>query len=680
MAKSPESSSSNYGDIPSDWVFKRSIEGQQTEHVALNWSFDVPGGGSFTQKKHAKLHQQMTFYVRSAIEDGILGVGSLPATMMSIREIAIYMIRRKLDSLAYMTSDVSWDFVDELEDQYLGGSFDEGRAREWSYATAHKLLRPLAQIYEFKSKYRNAGIECLPEAPYDGKSANRVVELDLGLKRGGGLQPIPDDVAVPLLCRAWEWILYGTEDVINIQNHFLKTRSLVSVPNMTRSKVYEQLTEELRDYKMAIVPDTGLPWHDSLFPRTRLDEEGTVLDVTTVQSVRRLVMNTIAAATICIQGCVGLRSHELIGLKISHVNNPLDGIVTINVSSDGLMDIFVINGISAKGKATNHTWTAGLRPCGTNYQPIPIVALEALRRVLEPWRTLKGEGTTDLLLTFSEAKSLPTDAKHLGRFTAMRIAALQREFAAELLISKRGLSPEEAWKQTRSIRPLRWRKTFAHYIYRTKPSLLSALRDHYRHMSERITETGYIGNDATLLEDLQGEREMDAAKFFLEITTGQLVAAGPAKPLVTKYADELRRSIANMEGDTPVEQARMLVQVSGFEMWTGTYASCLINILPGESVCNPRADLLPGWRHPDFGARCPTMCASCRCCLILPEHREFWQRRMVENQAIVAEEKRLDEARSGRSIAELRVAQSRTILKHLDKVTASESDDSLGRV
>lgn len=197
-----------------------------------------------------------------------------------------------------------------------------------------------------------------------------------------------------------------------------------------RVKAFEHLSEELRDYKMAIVPDTGLPWHAPLHPRTRVDEEGTVVEVSTVQSVRRLVMNTVAAATICIQGCVGLRSHELIGLKISHVNDPLDGLVTIHQSSDGLMDIFMINGVSAKGKKTDHAWTAGLRPSGTDYEPIPIAALEALCRVLEPWRLLKGEGTKDLLLSFSEAKSLPSHAKHLGRFTAMRIAALQREFAA----------------------------------------------------------------------------------------------------------------------------------------------------------------------------------------------------------------------------------------------------------
>ncbi|WP_288469295.1 integrase [uncultured Stenotrophomonas sp.] len=658
-----------------DWTFARDIEGQQNEKVILDWSFEVPGGGRFTDQAHATLHQQMTFYLRSALDNGVLSVGSLPATMMSIREIAVYMIRRKIDSLISLTSLHSWDFIDHLENQYLEGSFDEGRPRDWSYATAYKLLRPLAQIYELKAKYKEAGIDCLPEPPFDGKSANRVVEIDLGLKKGGGLAPIPDDVAVPLLSRAWEWIRYGLDDVIKIQNHFLQRRSQMPERGPARVKAFEQLSEELRDYEMAIVPGTGLPWHAPLHPRTRIDEEGTVVEVSTVQSVRRLVMNTIAAATICIQGCVGLRSHELIGLKISHVNDPLDGIVTIHPSSDGLMDIFMINGVSAKGKKTDHAWTAGLRPCGTDYEPIPIAALEALCRVLEPWRLLKGEGTKDLLLSFSEAKSLPSHAKHLGRFTAMRIAALQREFATELLVSRYGLSAQDAWHRTRSIRPLRWRKTFAHYIYRTKPGLLGALRDHYRHMSERITETGYIGSDAALLEDLQGERTLEAGQFFLEVMTGHAVAAGPAKKLIAEHASELASSINSMDGDTAIDKALALVRISGFEMWTGTYASCLINILPAESACNPHADLLTGWRQPDFGVRSPTLCASCRCCLILPEHREFWQRRMKENQAIVAEEKRRGGLRSGRSIAERRVVQSQSILRHLREATASESDD-----
>lgn len=663
------------GVASDDWTFVRDIEGQQSEKVILDWGFEVPGGGRFTDKAHATLHQQMTFYLRSALDNGVLAVGSLASTMASIREVAIYLIQRQMDSLVCLTSRESWDFIDHLENQYLEGSFDEGRPREWTNATAYKLLRPLAQIYELKTKFKDAGIDCLPEAPFDGKSTNRVVEIDLGLKRGGGLAPIPDNVAVPLLSRAWEWIRYGLDDVIKIQNHFLERRSQMPAKGQARRTAFEQLSEELRDYKMAIVPETGLPWHDPLHPRTRIDEGGTVVEVSTVQSVRRLIMNTIAAATICIQGCVGLRSHELIGLKISHVNDPLDGIVTIHQSSDGLMDIFMINGVSAKGKKTDHSWTAGLRPCGTEYKPIPIVALEALCRLLEPWRLLKGEGTRTLLLTFSEGKSLPSYAKHLGRFTAMRIAGLQREFATELLVLQYGLSAQDAWQKTRSIRPLRWRKTFAHYIYRTKPGLLGALRDHYRHMSERITETGYIGSDPALLEDLQGERTLEAGQFFLEVMTGHAVAAGPAKKLIAKHASELASSINSMDGETAIDKAMALVRISGFEMWTGTYASCLINILPAESACNPHADLLTGWRQPNFGVRSPTLCASCRCCLILPEHRQFWQLRMKENQAIVAEEKRLGGIRSGRSIAERRVAQSQSILRHLRAATASDSDD-----
>ncbi|HDS1545989.1 TPA: integrase [Stenotrophomonas maltophilia] len=674
MATTKTSTKLHDEGVPGEWTFARDIEGQQTESVVLDWSFEVPGGRKFTDQKHATLYRQMTFYVRAALNDGVLTVGSLPATMMSIREIVIYMIRGKMESLASLTSQLSWDFADHLENQYLAGSFDEGRCREWSYAIAYKLLRPLAQIYELRSNYLAAGITCLPEAPFDGKSTHRVVELDLGLKRQGGLMPIPDSVAIPLLCAAWEWILYGLEDVVKIQNLFLEKRSQMPAMGPARIRASQQLRDELRDYKMAIVPETGMPWHDDLQPRRRIDEEGALVEVSTVQCVRRLVMNTVAAATICIQGCVGLRSHELIGLKLSHINNPLDGIVTIHQSSDGLMDIFMINGVSAKGRKTDHAWTAGLRPCGTDYVPIPIVALEALRRVLEPWRVLKGPGTRDLLLSFTEARSLPLHAKYLGRFTAMRIAQLQREFAVEMLVSKKGVSAEDAWRQTRSIRPLRWRKTFAHYIYRTKPSLLGALRDHYRHMSERITETGYIGSDAALLEDLQGEREMEAGQFFLEVTTGQAVTAGPAKRLIAKYKDDLARSINSMDGDTAIDKARALVRVSGFEMWTGTYASCLINVLPGESACNPDAELLADWRHPDFGIRSPTMCASCRCCLILPEHREFWQRRLEENQAIVAEEKRLGWPKSGRSVAERRAAQAQSILKHLGETTASESD------
>jgi len=684
MAKKPRLPLANERFDPADWCFERSIEGQQTELVRLDWAFDVPGGTKFTDPEHSYLRNQLGSFIRVAMEEtaGIrMDVGSLPATFMGIRELATFMVKRNIDSVALLTSELSWEYIEELEEQYIEGSFDERRPRAWTHSVAYKLIHPLTQIYAVGAQLRAENIDSLPEPPFDGKATFAVVEDELGLKRGGGLAPIPDRVAIPVLSRAYEWIEYGSDDVIHIQTEFLRRRAMVAgKKGAHRAAGYAEIGKFLRDYEMAIVPETGQPWHESLLPRRRIDDNGNVVEVSTVQSVRRLVLNTIAAATICIQGCTGLRAHEMIGLKVSKVCDPLLGLVTLSASADELMEVFSINGTSRKRDATVHSWTAGLRPAGTSHQPIPVKAIEVLIELLAPWRAMKGRGAhvvSNLLLTFTQSKSLPASAGQVGRMTAMRSTALQREFAADVLVARYGISIEEAWQEVRSIRPLRWRKTFANYVFRTKPTLLSALRDHYRHLSERITERGYIGSDVSLIEDLQGERELEAARLFTQIYLGKPVGAGPAHSMVMKHAADVAANLTQMEGESVLDRARAYVDLTGFRMWTSTYASCLINILPSESSCNPDASLLPGWEKPNFGLRSPTLCASCRCCLILPEHRDFWAKRMVDNQKIVDEEKQMPRTRPGRTVASQRVAQSRAILKHLDEVSASESADSV---
>lgn len=79
----------------------------------------------------------------------------------------------------------------------------------------------------------------------------------------------------------------------------------------------------------------------------------------------------------------------------------------------------------------------------------------------------------------------------------------------------------QAIYEVRSLRPQRWRITFAHYVFRSKPELMPALRTHFRHMSEQITDQGYIGNDAALLENLEGERVMETSRFLVQITLGK---------------------------------------------------------------------------------------------------------------------------------------------------------------
>jgi len=658
------------------WIFTQTTVGQSKEVVEVDWSIPVIRGEFLTDRKHRRLLSELKCFLKAAIvEDGVrMTVGSIPATYMGLKELVKFMGKNDIISLFDISTALSWQYVEDLEEQYMTGGTSTGKERAWTHATAYKVIHPLTQIHEMATSLRERGGEAPCEAPFDGRRTYDVVTGPLGLARTGGLMPIPDEIAVPILSYASEWIEYGSEDVIRLQGEIIpmliKARQLTG---LRRTSQLRKIRRHIENFQMSLIPGSQTPWHEPLTPTDRTSESGDEYEVSGLQSLRRLILMTESACSSLLQGCTGIRAHELIGLSLDHDSTLQHGIVRSVASLDGLMEVFSICGISAKREATPHEWTAGLRPLGTDHQPLPVKAIDVLVRLMAPWRALAG--STALMLSFVHGKSLPHTADGVGRMTASRNSLMQREFAVEALIKKRGIDLEQAMYEVRSLRPQRWRITFAQYVFRSKPELMPALRTHFRHMSEQITDQGYIGNDAALLENLEGERVMETSRFLVQITLGKPIGGGPAQRLLAQHAESMSRALNDCEGESLIERAVAYVQEIDLRIWTGTYASCLIDVLPGHSSCKPEAGLLAVRSAPNFAVRSPGLCAGCKCCIILPEHRDFWEARLQKNQVIV-EAQRTRPKHQTSKIAAKRVLQSRTVLKMISQASGDGSDCS----
>lgn len=659
------------------WRFPYEMPGAQIEEVVIDWDFGVGKKGSFTDPENRRMLLEFQNFLQTSItadDAGIrMEVGSITGTFMGLREIAIFMIGRGAKSIKEMTSALSWEYLEDLDAQYTEVLNSQGRERQWTHATAFKLLHPLVQIYTVSRVCKSRPIVGPCEAPFDGRSAYNVVVHSLGLLKGDRLQPIEDAVAVPTLSEAQLWIEFGADDLVDLINDVMPAlKEARSAKGHLKNERLKGIRSRIETYEMSTNPRTGLPWHDSLEPYERVTELGD-FEVSGLQALRRMVTEMQSACATIIQGCTGIRSHELMGLKISDAAATGGGIVEQTLSSDSLMDVFSLVGKSAKRQETQHRWAAGFRPTGTSSLPLVVVAVDVLCRLFSYWRELSGKN--DLFLSFTAPKSLPTDASNVGRMHTCKQAIYQRDFAANALVRRSGELKEDAIELVRGVRPQRWRPTFAHFVFRTNPRLIVQLRQHFRHMSEQITDQGYIGNDPELLGDLEGERTMATARMMLEISLGQQVAAGPAAALLKKHADSLAQSLDSMEGESSLERAAALVEVADIRIWTGTYASCLIDILPAKSSCNTQAAILPRVARPNFGVRSPGLCSACQCCVILPEHKDFWAARLTANELLVAEEKRRGQQLGTASAAARRVAQSRSIVSRLEKAIVAESDD-----
>src|SRR5690606_7579821 len=98
-------------------------------------------------------------------------------------------------------------------------------------------------------------------------------------------------------------------------------------------------------------------------------------------------------------------------------------------------------------------------------------------------------------------------------------------------------------KQAMQHRAHQWRVSFAQFVFRANPKLTPALRDHYKHINEMYTDVGYIGNVASQLEDLEGERIQATAQLLLGISTGKIIGAGTIAKQAKAYAEHLRREL-----------------------------------------------------------------------------------------------------------------------------------------
>lgn len=646
------------------WSISNPTPAQREAGSVADWNRTLRNGTKLTDSCNANLLSEFKGFLRSALEDprdGLrLSPGSVRVTVDALTELASFLVEEGLGSISQITSTVSWEYLDYIEDEYVEGKSHVGRHRELTHSSAYKLLLPLAKLFAQRSAMAELKLEFLPEPPFDGMSIYEVVRDVMGLPNDGKLAPIPDEVAVPVLSRAYRWVSVGANDVIELQRQVLACYG-----SLPRQQADSLASDVIRDFRFSLDPSTDKEWHPPIAARTRTMIDGRQVALNHLQAFRRLVLEMQAACAICIQGGIGIRAHELLAFQAGRpLDKEIPSIVQTRKSSDGLMELFFVSGITAKREVSKTEWLAGIRPLGASALPPAVKALDVVDVLMRPWRELGSK--TEMFVSFSAAKGLPRSASSIGNMLACANTYAQKEFALNALLEA-GLSESDAFSSARRVRGHRWRTTFALFVFRTSPSLLMALRDHFKHVSDAVTEQGYIGNDAGLLDSVESERVQETGRMMLQISMGQVVGVGTLHHLAKKHMEGLKSQIEASEGDTPIEKAVAFVEMADIRIYNGPYSACFMAINPAQSTCNEMSGIPELARlRPDFAQRSPTVCAGCACAWILPEHREFWQRRLVENEELVRKE-RGSEFFAEYSIAAARVKQSLAIINALDR-------------
>jgi len=615
------------------WRVQHGVAGQRPRHGTINWDISLPDGSSLIDEENDRLLTEFRVVVWTMLRDPregkAIAPGSLNGLEQGIASVCSWMIVDEVYSIADINSAVSWDYVQYFMNNHeqVDPNKKKTRPRTVSNATASVRLAILVYVYRQRQALRVLGIEPPYEAPYGGRSIDDVVRNELDLHRKGKLDPIPDEVAIPVFSSAIRFLGVPADNVVELQDRCL--RAFEETPGKGEGPwchidKYRAALDVMDHFRFSKIDGEAEPWRASLEAthRTLRDGRETVLEGN--QLLRRLVITVQSAAITCIQGFTGMRAHEMCGLEAgSDESQPLPVCIESEISSDGMMEIFFCRSVEAKQSKTRTRWVIGARSVGSDYLPPPVRAFQVLWKLYMPWRRMGG--STKLLVTFRAAKGLPRKTSSVGRMTVVALTELQKDFLREHCdLSGASEASRVEFLEQHRLRGHRWRTTFALFLFRVNSGLLPAISRHFHHLSMAMTERGYIGNDVDLIDTLDSVRVMESARFMLEFAEGRSTSVGSVAKHVQRFRDELRER--KIEATLAAMEA--FVIENDLRIFFLPYGHCFLHLQPEASRCHELGNS-SHWsrRGPNVAFRSPSVCAGCDLFVADGRHLPVWQDR-----------------------------------------------------
>jgi regulator of extracellular matrix RemA (YlzA/DUF370 family) len=517
------------------------------------------------------------------------------------------------------------------------GSVESDKADDRAtYSAVAMRVNFLYAIYAQGGILKQRGLGYIRDVPFGGRKAREVIRK-IAKYTYQKTPPLPDEVALPLLRAAIKWVEHRGPDVLALQQAYMNALNGALDRGVSDKFARKMGRRALLEFTFSKDPTTGMAWREQIQPGEIIQYPhypGTAS--TPPAMMRRCIMRVRDAAILLLQYLNGLRPSEICGIQAGmNEETGLPSCVFTKYSDSGLLELFYLKSILSKGvdQPREEEWLLGCRPVGSSWLPLPVRCLILLERLFEPWRKLGG--VSDLLVTFSIPHGLPFTTESIGRVTT---SGLARSFGC-FVFSEVDLSalPDESvrgeslveYRRRRgmNISPRYGRKTFAAFMLESRASLLSAVKDHFKHMTIATTEDAYFPQDARMRSDVDSVLISDTISFFVEAVKGKKLV-GRMAPILEKYfgTDEFQNVEDAAELDRRVSH---VVITHDLRIFFADHGKCLITADPLNSRCREAAGTA-NWNNlrPDFTVRTPGMCAGCRVFAADRSNLAFWERRL----------------------------------------------------
>lgn len=638
----------------STWQLDNQTNGSHLTTSRVNWRIPLGDGSFLTDPTHHKLLDWIRRVVWGLLNepgDGRppLSPGSMGKVSSGLSYVAPWLAQNGIEYPHQITTEVLDTFLAELPsilapilfcEEESSDNDSEGSDISLSAATSSVMI--FYYIWRQRDSLSRAGIQPMPNQPWPEHKGAFNLGREVSKKVSGWINPLPDEVAVPLLNNLMRFIGIPAEDILQLRDSCDAAYNRPS--GSYRTGPGDAPCQRVKRQKLAAcafqfrrVPGENSDWHQPIE-----DEPSSSDGTSPMRVVRQLVIDLMAACCLVIQSMTGMRVSELCGLKYGinpATNLPIN--VEMRLSATGLNEEFILVGELSKGYVSpiEVPWLIGSRRCGDKELPLAVRAIIIINAIMRPYRHLID--SDNLLLSIKCPGGLPKSTTGLGRMTGFRVLMMYRAFMSHF-VDLSGI-PDESHRATSRNDLLGWkrssgqlitthqlRKTYAQYVLSTNASLLPAVKRQFHHLNMSITESGYWGQSSNQIEPIQSVSRQLTSRILFDVINGNSHLGGKMGALIQKNQSELADSVRGLPRATAWIKIGNWLEENEIQANHSPHGVC-IPISAGRMECWKKAGKQPsGSLLPNFDTRDASLCAGCRCFAMHESHIPFWKERYVE--------------------------------------------------
>jgi hypothetical protein len=499
----------------------------------------------------------------------------------------------------------------------------------------------------------------------------------IATKLTGWIPPLPDEVVIPLFNEVDWWLGQPAEDVIRLMEfvhdplagtdiEVATPRSKKGIRTQKAGKGKQARVRRanrfLAGFSFSTLPGDTKPWHAAL-------DEAFERDGATYLVEARVLFDAVReACALSIQGMSGMRISELLGIEAGlDVLTGLPKGVCVEPSATGLYEVFIIRTVMSKtekGLPREMDWVLGMRPQGSQEEPLPVRALRLLNRLYAPWRDRAR--TTRLLLQAGIGQTLPLKTTALGAMASEKMRDGMKRFIARWV--DLSALPDQSNHRIKDNNLVEWReskgtifkshmlrKSWAQFMFAVDPLLKPAIQLQFHHLSLAMTDTGYISNNLLLVHEMDSMATQATQLMILEMLNGENPLAGKMGEQLEQATQDLAARVKGLPTSDAYKEVARFCESAQLPIFFSPHGACMPLQTHSMRCHEELGTLLLLRKQPNARTRQPSLCAGCNCFVLDARHADFWVTRYLDNWLAYKRAER------GGDVSDFRVVKERAL-------------------